>query len=146
MRNYNCKLCDRLIISDSVTVVTVADVPTLVIDIPAPTTVGAIPYTNHCKYCIVVAQTVPDAATINMPVAISIGGVTTTVYPLTNACCQQVTACSIRARRKYPVEVITTATGGTFKVLYGLSCAPNNTLASLPVATATAADAGGETL
>lgn len=121
------RLCPNLIISTSVTVITINGVDTLVIDIPAGT------YRNGCKYCIVVAQTIPATATINMPVAISIGGVTTTVYPLTNACCAQVTACAIRTRTRYPVCVSTSATGGTFKVLSGLSCAPNNALASIPV-------------
>ena len=126
--NRNCnRLCPNLIISTSVAVVTVNGVDTLLINIPAGT------YRNGCKYCIVVAQTIPATATINMPVAISIGGVTTTVYPLTNACCAQVTACAIRTRTRYPVCVFTSATGGTFKVLSGLSCAPNNALASIPV-------------
>ena len=134
----NCKICDRLIISDSVTVVTVAGTPTLVIDLPAPGTANIAPYLNNCKYCIVVAQTIPDTATINMPGAISIGGVTTTVYPLVRCDCAQVTACAIRTRTKYPVIVSTNATSGVFKVLKGLSCAPNNAIASLPVAATTA--------
>ena len=134
--NRNCNtLCPNLIISTSVTVVTVNGVDTLVINIPAGS------YRNGCKYCIVVAQAIPTTATIGMPVAISIGGVTTTVYPLTNECCAQVTACAIRTRKRYPVCVSTTATGGTFKVLCGLSCAPNNALGSLPVPTVTPATA-----
>ena len=132
--NRNCNtLCPNLIISTSVAVVTVNGVDTLLINIPAGT------YRNGCKYCIVVAQAIPATATINMPVAVSIGGDTATVYPLTNRCCAQVTACAIRTRTRYPVCVSTSATGGTFKVLSGLSCAPNNALASLPVTTTTAA-------
>lgn len=130
-RNCNT-LCPNLIISTSVTVITVNGVDTLVINIPAGS------YRNGCRYCIVVAQAIPTTATIGMPVAISIGGVTTTVYPLTNKCCAQVTACAIRTRKRYPVCVSTTATGGTFKVLCGLSCAPNNALESLPILTTTA--------
>lgn len=129
----NCnRLCPNLIISTSVTVVTVAGTDTLLINIPAGS------YGNGCKYCIVVAQTIPVTATINMPVAISIGGDTTTVYPVTNKCCAQITACVIRTRTRYPMCVSTTATGGTFKVLSGLSCAPNNALASLPAPTTAA--------
>lgn len=131
-RNCNT-LCPNLIISTSVSVVTVNGVDTLVVNIPSGS------YRNGCRYCIVVAQSIPTTATIGMPVAISIGGVTTTVYPLTNKCCAQVTACAIRTRKRYPVCVSTTATGGTFKVLCGLSCAPNNALASLPVPTTTPA-------
>ena len=129
----NCnRLCPNLIISTSVTVVTVAGTDTLLINIPAGT------YRTGCKYCIVVAQSLPATATINMPVAISIGGDTTTVYPVTNKCCAQITACAIRTRTRYPMCVSTTATGGTFKVLSGLSCAPNNALASLPAPTTAA--------
>lgn len=134
--NKNCnRLCPNLIISTAVTLVTVEGTDTLLINIPEGT------YKNGCKYCIVVAQSIPSTATINMPVAVSIGGDTTTVYPLTNKCCAQVTACAIRTRTRYPVCVSTSATGGTFKVLSGLSCAPNNALASLPVTTTTAAAA-----
>lgn len=138
--NRNCNtLCSNLIISTSVTVITVNGTDTLVIDIPAGT------YRNGCKYCIVIAQTIPSTATINMPVAISIGGVTTTVYPLTNMCCAQVTACAVRTRKRYPTCVSTSGTGGIFKVLSGLSCAPNNALAALPVTTTTATPAAATT-
>lgn len=131
--NRNCNtLCPNLVISTSVTVVTVDGTDTLLINIPTGS------YANGCKYCIVVAQAIPATATINMPVAISIGGDTTTVYPMTNKCCAQITACAIRTRTRYPVCVSTSATGGTFKVLSGLCCAPNNALASIPVPTTAA--------
>ena len=126
--NYNCnRLCPKAIFSNSVTVVTVNGVDTLVIDIPSAT------YSDNCRYCLFIIQAIPATATINMPVAISIGGVTTTVYPLVRCNCSQVTACAIRTRHKYSVLVSTNAAGGVFKVLKGLSCAPNNALASLPV-------------
>lgn len=130
--NKNCnRLCPNLIISTAVTLVTVGGTDTLLINIPAGT------YRNGCKYCIVVAQSIPTTVPIGTPVAISIGGDTTTVYPVTNKCCAQITACAIRTRTRYPMCVSTTATGGTFKVLSGLSCAPNNALASLPAPTTT---------
>lgn len=129
----NCyKLKNNLVISDSVTVVTIDGVDTLVIDVPART------FVNCYRYEIVVAQTIPDTATINMPVAISIGGDTTTVYPLVRCDCAQITACAIRARTRYPVLVATSANGGVFKVLRPLPCYPNNRLATLPVADAAA--------
>ena len=138
--NRNCnRLCPNLIISDAVTLVTVGGTDTLLIDIPAGT------YKNGCKYCIVVAQSIPTTVPIGTPVAVSIGGNTTTVYPLTNRCCAQVTVCSIRTRTRYPVCVSTSATGGTFKVLSGLCCSPNNALASLPVTTTTTATAANVT-
>lgn len=124
-----CRLCPRLIISQSVTVVTVDGTDTLVIDLPQRA------YNNCEKYCIVVAQAIPATATILMPVAISIGGVTTTVYPLTTDCCRQVTACGIRTRTKYSTCVITNATGGVFRLLGNVQCYPTTNLQSLPVAT-----------
>lgn len=122
-----CKLCPRLIISNSVTVVTVDGTDTLVIDIPSQA------YMNCEKYCIVVAQPIPTTATITMPVAISIGGDTTTVYPLTLCNCVQVNACAIRTRTKYSTKVYTSATGGTFRLLGNVNCYPQNNLASLPL-------------
>lgn len=140
MCNKKCnRLCPNLIISTAVTLTTVSGTDTLLINIPEGT------YKNGCKYCIVVAQNVPTTVPIGTPVAVSIGGNTTTVYPLTNRCCAQVTACAIRTRTRYPVCVSTSATGGTFKVLSGLSCAPNNALASLPVTTTTTATAANVT-
>jgi hypothetical protein len=128
----SCKLCDNLIISQSVTVITVDGVDTLVIDLPSRF------YGDGCKYCIVIAQTIPDTATINQPVAFSIGGDTTTVYPFVRCDCSQITACGIRTRTRYSTRVSTNAVGGVFKSLGGISCCPNNNLASLPVPTTTA--------
>lgn len=129
----NCyKLRNNLVISDSVTIVTVDGVDTLVIDVPARS------FVNNCRYEIIVAQTIPATATINMPVAISIGGDTTTVYPLVRCDCAQITACAIRTRTRYPVLVSTNAIGGVFKVLRPLPCYPNNRLQTLPVTDTTA--------
>ena len=118
--NNSCRLCDRLIISQTVTFA--AD--TLTINLPAGS------YSNCCRYCIVVAQAIPAETTINAAVVVTIGD-GTVEYPVVNRCCAPVTACSIRTRTKYPVIVSTTAAGGTFKVLGGLSCAPNNALAAI---------------
>lgn len=128
-----CKLCDKLVISQSVRVVTIDGTDTLVIDLPAQT------YADGCKYCIIIAQTIPTTATIAQPVAFSIGGSTETVYPFTRSDCSQVTACAIRTRTRYSTCVSTNATGGVFKSLGGLSCCPNNNLRSLPVPAGAAA-------
>lgn len=128
-----CRLCDRLIISQSVTVITIDGTDTLVIDLPQRA------YNNCCKYCIIIAQAIPTAATINMPVAFSIGGVTTTVYPFVQCGCQQITACGVRTRTKYSTCVSTTATGGVFRLLGHVCCYPSNDLLSLPVPTTAAA-------
>lgn len=115
-----CKLCKNLIISQSVTF----NGGNLVINLPAGD------YDNGEKYCIVVAQTIPAATTITAPVVITIGTGTTT-YPLTDKCCAQLTACAIRTRTKYSTIVVTTPTGGSFRMLGKASCAPNNALPSI---------------
>lgn len=132
----NCKLCNNLVISTSVTVITIDGTDTLVVDIPSAV------YSNNCKVCLVIAQTIPDTATINMPVAISIGGATTTVYPLVGCNCIQVTASALRTRHRYPTRIITNATSAVFKSLGGLSCSPSNNLLTIPVTAA--ATAGNE--
>ena len=131
--NTNCQLCRNLVISTSVTVATVDGTDTLVIDIPTGV------YANGCKVCLVIAQAIPTTATINMPVAVSIGGDTTTVYPIVGCNCVQITACAIRTRRKYPLKVSTNATSAVFRSLGNLSCAPNTVLDAIPVTPAAAA-------
>ena len=126
-----CRLCDKLIISNSVTVVTIDGTDTLVIDIPQQA------YLNCEKYCIVVAQPIPTTATITMPVSISIGGDTTIVYPITLCNCVQINACAIRTRTKYATRVYTSTNGGTFRLLGNVNCYPQSNLESLPVSTVT---------
>ena len=115
-----CKLCNKLIISTAVAFTE----GNLVITIPA----GAY---NECeKYCIVVAQSIPTTTTITAPVYIQIGA-GTALYPLQKCDCAQATACSIRTRTKYSTCVVTTPTGGSFRLLGNLCCAPNNNLHSI---------------
>ena len=120
-KNY-CKLCPSIVISDAVTF---AD-GTLTIDIPANS------FRDGQRLCLVVAQTIPTGATITAPVVITIGGDATVTYPLVKCDCTQATACAIRTRTRYPLRVSTNAAGAVFKVLSGLSCAPDNALASIP--------------
>lgn len=128
----SCRLCDNLVISQSVTVVTIEGVDTVVIDLPERA------YNDGCKYCVVIAQAIPTTATIGSPVAFSIGGDTTTVYPFVKCDCSQITVCGIRTRTRYSMRVATNSVGGVFKSLGGISCFPTNNLTSLPVpATAT---------
>lgn len=129
-----CRLCDRLVISQAVTFAG----GTLIINLPAGS------YQNGQKYCIVVAQSIPDTATINAPVVVTIG-TGTAQYPLTKCNCAQVTACGIRTRTKYSAVVVTTATGGTFRLLGRPACAPNNALAAIDGATPTTEAGGGTT-
>ena len=125
----NCRLCRNIVISTAVTVVTVDGTDTLVIDIPAGF------YPDCRRVCLIVAQTIPTAATIAMPAAISIGGDTTTVYPIVNCDCSQVTACAIRTRTKYGLCISTSATSAVFKSLKPLNCYPTETLATIPAPT-----------
>ena len=115
-----CKLCDRLVISQAVPFTG----GNLVINLPAGS------YRNHEKYCIVVAQAIPDATTINAPVFVTIGA-GTQLYPLTDRCCAQLTACAIRTRTRYSAVVSTSGTGGTFKLLGNACPCPTNNLPSI---------------
>lgn len=115
-----CKLCDKLVLSQSVSFTG----GNLEINLPA----GG--YNNGEKYCIVVAQAIPDTTTINAPVVITIGA-GTALYPLTKRNCAQVTACGIRTRTRYSVCVVTNATGGGFRMLGQPCCSPSNNLTSI---------------
>ena len=115
-----CQLCSRLVISQAVTFSS----DTLIINLPAGS------YNDGEKICIILAQTIPAATTINAPAFITIG-TGTQQYPLTKCDCSQVTACALRTRTRYSVCVSTTATGGTFKLIGKPCCAPNNRLTSI---------------
>lgn len=116
------RLCKNLVLSAAVTFTN----DTLVINLPEGS------YANCGKYCIVVAQSVPDAATINAPVVITIGGSATT-YPLVNCDGTPVLASSINSRTRYSTTVVTNTTSGVFKLLGKLPCTRcTQNLASLP--------------
>ena len=117
---YNCRLCDRLIISQAVTFTA----PNLIINLPA----GA--YQNCERYCIVVAQAIPDATTINAPVFITISD-GTELYPLNQCNGVQATASGIRTRTRYATRVATTATGGAFRLLGKICCYPTDSLTAI---------------
>lgn len=128
-----CRLCPRLIISESVTFTA----PNLIINLPA----GA--YQANEKYCIVVAQAIPDATTINAPVFVTIGD-GTELYPLNRCNGVQATASGIRTRTRYATCVTTTATGGAFRLLGKICCYPTDNLTSIDGAAPAAAAAGGD--
>lgn len=115
-----CKLCENLVISESVTFTA----PNLIINIPAGS------YADCEKVCIVVAQTIPAATTITAPVFITIGD-GTELYPLNKCDCSQVAACGLRTRTRYATKVVTTPTGGSFRLLGKTCCTPNNNLAAI---------------
>ena len=115
-----CNLCPNLVISQSVNFTD----GNLVIVVPSGT------YENGRKICIVIAQSIPESTTITAPVMIQVG-TGTTLYPLQNRCCAQVTACGIRTRTKYATRVATSATGGVFKMLGNPACSPSNNLTAI---------------
>lgn len=126
-----CRLCDNLVISQNVTFTG----GNLIINLPAGS------YGNNCKFCIIVAQAIPAATTINAPVFVTIG-TGTQQYPLIRKNCRQATACNIHTRTKYCTCVETTPTGGLFRLLGNVCCCQNNNLRSIngtaPVTTAQA--------
>lgn len=115
-----CRLCKRLIISTAVAFTN----DQLVITIPAGS------YEDGEKYCIVVAQSIPEETTITAPVFIQIGE-GTELYPLDRCDCSQATACNIRTRTRYSTRVVTDANTGTFRLLGKTCCAPNNDLTAI---------------
>ena len=122
------QLCDRLIISQSVTFTN----GNLIINIPQNN------YRNNEKYCIVVAQTIPSTTTINAPVLITIGSDTTTTYPLINCNCTPVLACSINTRTRYSTCVRTSINSGVFQIIKKLPCSQCRVSpSSLPIAETT---------
>ena len=117
-----CKLCDHLVVSTGVSITSGVG---LIIRLPSGS------YANGEKYCLVIAQAIPDAATINMPVYITIGTETTVYYPLNKCDCTQATASGIRTRTRYSTRVATTPEGGVFKLLGKINCYPENNLPAI---------------
>ena len=119
----NCRLCDKFIISQAVTF---AD-DTLTINLPDGN------YGNGCKYCIVIAQAIPDGVTLNSTVVFTIGAGTVT-YPFVNKNCAPIYASQVRTRKLYPTRVATNVGGGVFKYIGSccLPCPASNIINSLP--------------
>ena len=125
-----CRLCDNLIISSTVTFTAGTG---LIVNIPEGS------YRDNCKYCIVIAQTIPEATTINAPVFITIGTGTET-YPLNRCDGTQVVASQLRTRTKYATRVETSPTTGSFRLLGKIYEAADNNLTAID-GTATVAGA-----
>lgn len=119
-----CQLCKRLIISQAITFTD----NTLVVNLPDGS------YANGEKYCIVLAQSIPDTVTISAPVVFTIGDGTTT-FPLVTRNCAAVTACGVRTRTKYSTCLVTSATGATFRMIGKPCCSPSNNLLAISATT-----------
>lgn len=124
-----CRLCSRLVISQAVTF----EDGTLTINLPAGS------YSNKCRYCIVIAQAIPDTATITAPVVITIGD-GAVEYPLVGCNGAQLTASDVSTRTRYATVVSTDATGGVFRLLGRTCCKSNNALAAIDGTDATGGD------
>lgn len=137
----NCKLCNKFILSQSITF----SGGNLVVNLPQNV------YGNCQKYCIVLAQSIPTTTTINAPVVFTIG-TGTTQYPFVNCDCTPVLASQVRTRRVYPTRVNTSVNSGVFKYIgkCPLPCRATVAAGSIPTSTTTAstvttvADLGGE--
>ena len=105
MCNSTCRLCRRLILSQAITFAADA----LTINIPTGV------YGNCEKYCLVLAQAIPDGTTIDAAVVITVGDGTVT-YPLVDCAGNAVTAGMLRTRTRYAMKVATTPTGGAFRL------------------------------
>lgn len=126
----NCRLCDKFILSQAITF----DGTNLVVNLPAGS------YGNCQKYCIVLAQSIPEATTINAPVVFTIGD-GTTLYPFLNCDCTPIFASQVRTRRIYPTRVNTAVDTGVFKYI-GKCKLPSNATTTIQALTVEEAAAG----
>lgn len=121
----NCKLCNRLILSTAINYDATTD--RVLVALPADV------FENCQKYCVVLAQAIPAAATINSQVFFTVG-TNPTQYPFLNKDCTPIYATQIRTRKIYAVKVNTSIDAGVFKYV-GNCCLPSTNRAitnSLP--------------
>lgn len=121
----NCLFCRNFVGSSSITVVGTS----LVVNIPASV------YNNGAKLCLGIAQDLPDEATINMPVVVTIG-TDTTQYPLVKCNGNAVVASDVSVRDMYKVKVQINSASTVFRVLNVMHCC-NNYISSIPASTPT---------
>ena len=119
--NTACRECDRKVYVSTITFAA----GTLTLNFP-----DSMSYVNGCKYCFVLTTDLPDTATVNAPVVVTVGAGTTT-FPLLDRCGRQVVVQQLRTRRRYPVRISTTATGGSVTVMCCLPDVDGTTLAAL---------------
>lgn len=129
----SCRLCRKLVISTAVT----WNGTNVVVTIPAGS------YLNNEKYCIVVSQPIPAAATINSTVLIQIGTGAQT-YPLTNCNCRPFLAKDLSTRTRYSVCVETTPTSAVFRFIGRQCCKNDSNLVSVNGTAPVVTTGGGE--
>ena len=119
--NTACRECDRKVYVSTITFAA----GTLTLNFP-----DSMSYVNGCKYCFVLTTDLPDTATVNAPVVVTVGA-GTTEFPLFDRCGRQVVVQQLRTRRRYPVRISTTATGGSVTALCCLPDVDGTALATL---------------
>lgn len=120
----NCKLCKNLILSTAINY----DAATNAVIVALPADV----FENCKQYCIVLAQAIPEAATINSQVFFTIG-TNPTQYPFVGKNCVPIYATQIRTRRIYQVKVNTDINTGVFRYVGGCLPSANRAISnSLP--------------
>lgn len=124
MCNTSCNECCNKVFSSTITVETVNGVSTLVVNVPDQT------FSNCQRGCLVLVQPIPATATVEMPVAITIGD-GTAYYPVNTCGGTPVVVPMLRTRRRYPFKVVTNTTSGSFTILKNLSCYTVNNLATI---------------
>ena len=127
-----CRICPRFIVSAGVTFAA----GVLTINLPAGS------YEAGKQYCILINQPLPAETTVAAEVAITIG-TGTEVYEVTNKCCAPVSACNIKYRGLYKAVVVTSASGGSFRLLNISGCKPLDNLTAID-GTAPEAATGGD--
>lgn len=130
----NCDTCRRNIYSSGVSIVD----GTLVIDIPATS------FYNCQKGCLLIVQDFPAETTLAAPVAISIGGDTTTLYPVIG-CNGQITATMITPNKRYPFIVVLNTTPGSIKIVNGLLPGRRPVISNIPAVEAATTSTTGTT-
>lgn len=113
----SCKICKSLVISTAVSWTGSA----LTVTLPAGS------YADGACYCVVVAQSIPAAVTVDAPVVLLIGE-GAEQYPLQTCAGRPVTASRLHARTRYPVRVETTPTSAVFRLRGRISACGNNNL------------------
>ena len=123
----NCKLCDNLVLSTAINYDATTD--RVLVALPANV------FENCKRYCIVLAQVLPPAATINSQVFFTVG-TNPTQYPFLNRGCTPIYATQVRTRRIYPTKVNTSINVGVFKYIGNCNLPATNRAVSdsLPIA------------
>lgn len=119
------RFCKNLVFSDSVTVGAINAVNSLLINIPD------IGYFNCKRFCLGVIQNLPDTATVNMPVYITIGDNTTTGFPIVDCNGLQLVASQIENRYKYKVQVFDNTVTAVFRVYNLPNCYKQTVLTAI---------------